>query len=828
MRGSGWLLGFAASGLWLVAFLWPAAALIIAFSMEEAGGDPSYRVAPHFIRTTLAWSFGVAIAAIVIGWPAGIWLSRLIGRRGFPWAAALCMLPVCLPAYLAFYAWEQAWPPGSALSSWAAEHRWTATLRGITLFVGLVSWSWPLVSWTIVGASLVRGNDTDELLRLDGASRWRRAWMRARQDGSALVLGGLFVFIFIHNNTTCFDVAQIRTVGYELRAMDELGASKRRLLAAGWPGMAGAALVALAAWWAIFRRSAHTGGLRRAHPGGGFGFHVALLVAVSIGIPAFLLIRAMPSGDSIARATAAFGGQVVNDVVFAFITGLLALVVFVGLTAMWLDRRAFIRRLATAQAACWLLAAIVPSTVIAQGYVAAYNRELLALDELVYRTEAIVVLARLARFAVLAALAARWAASSEPPERVMLRELDGAGTIVGLWKALRPTWMLTGGALVLVTTFIALGEVPVTVRLAPPVYDPIARVILNALHYQREDFASVMAVLLIAGGGAGAMVIAAIAVLRRRWLGLAPSAAMTLVMSAGIIFATGCSRSPAGQTNGVRLVFGGGGHSEGRFEYPRAMAVDAARGHLIVIDRTARVQRFGLNGAFQRAWMMPEYDQGFPTGVSIDEQGRVFIADTHEHRVVVFDADGRELMRFGRYGAGEGEFVYPTCIAFGPNGRLYVSEYGENERVQVFDADGRFLFAFGRRGTGPGEFNRPQSVVFNHAMTEVFVSDAANHRISVFTPEGEFLRSIGSPGTSPGQFRYPYGLTLLEDGSLLVAEFGNNRIQRIGPDGASLGIWGRPGTGEGEVYSPWATAVAGERIYVLDSRNHRVQVIDRF
>ena len=65
----------------------------------------------------------------------------------------------------------------------------------------------------------------------------------------------------------------------------------------------------------------------------------------------------------------------------------------------------------------------------------------------------------------------------------------------------------------------------------------------------------------------------------------------------------------------------------------------------------------------------------------------------------------------------------------------------------------------------------------------------------------------------------------LDDGSLLVCEYGNNRVQRLSPAGECLGLFGRPGTGDGELHAPWAVDGDAMRVFVLDSRNNRVQVI---
>ena len=125
------------------------------------------------------------------------------------------------------------------------------------------------------------------------------------------------------------------------------------------------------------------------------------------------------------------------------------------------------------------------------------------------------------------------------------------------------------------------------------------------------------------------------------------------------------------------------------------------------MDKSARVQRFSLDGEPQLEWRMPIWELGKPTGLNVSPDGRIFVADTHYFRVIAYDQEGTELMRFGSYGEGPGEFIFPTDVEFGSEGRLYVSEYGGNDRIQVFDADGSYLFGFGSFGSEAGQFNRP-------------------------------------------------------------------------------------------------------------------------
>lgn len=286
----------------------------------------------------------------------------------------------------------------------------------------------------------------------------------------------------------------------------------------------------------------------------------------------------------------------------------------------------------------------------------------------------------------------------------------------------------------------------------------------------------------------------------------------------------GC-KAPSDSDSIPLMIFGRSGHGPAEFNYPRAAAF-GPDGQLYVVDKAGRLQRFSQGGLFEAEWRMPETDAGKPTGIGIAPDGRLFAADTHYSRVLIFDRSGVELGRFGRNGDAGGEFRLPTDVAVAADGRIYVSEYGGNDRVSIFDADLRFLSSFGGVDAGTARLMRPQSLLIS-ADNSVVVADSCNHRVCRYTASGEWITAFGELGSGPGQLRFPYGVAELSDGSLVVAEYGNNRVQRFSRGGASLGVWGRAGRAAGQLAYPWTLATGGGgRVYVIDSGNNRVQVFD--
>ena len=276
------------------------------------------------------------------------------------------------------------------------------------------------------------------------------------------------------------------------------------------------------------------------------------------------------------------------------------------------------------------------------------------------------------------------------------------------------------------------------------------------------------------------------------------------------------------------IVWGRRGISDGRFQKPRAMAIDD-NDHIYVVDMTARIQVFDVDGNFLRSWKTPISDTGKPSGLSIDRDGRVLVADTHYYRILVYTPLG-ELLESrtlgGEQGSEPGKFGFVTDAVQDSTGAIYVSEYGSFDRIQKFTSEGEFLFQWGGRGSEPGQFLRPQNMVVDEK-NQIWIVDACNHRIQVFDATGEEPRLVkcwGELGSQPGQLRYPFDLALDGKGHLYVCELGNNRVQKFTLDGESLGCWGIAGRDEGELSHPWALVLDQRgRLHVLDTYNHRVQ-----
>ena len=219
-----------------------------------------------------------------------------------------------------------------------------------------------------------------------------------------------------------------------------------------------------------------------------------------------------------------------------------------------------------------------------------------------------------------------------------------------------------------------------------------------------------------------------------------------------------------------------GAEGPGRLAKPLGIDVDRA-GNLYVADATLRaVMVFDRDGRFLRKIGSEKMFDRI-SSVTVDPDGkRVYAVDiggvaSENHRVRVFDAlSGAHLSDIGKRGRGPGEFNLPRDLAIGRDGQLYVVDSG-NFRVQVFDAAGRYLNAFGNIGKQLGNFARPKEIAADRE-GNVYVVDTAFGNTQLFNAEGDLLMFIGERSEQDGPARYmlPSGVYVDEDGRMYVVD----------------------------------------------------------
>jgi len=284
----------------------------------------------------------------------------------------------------------------------------------------------------------------------------------------------------------------------------------------------------------------------------------------------------------------------------------------------------------------------------------------------------------------------------------------------------------------------------------------------------------------------------------------------------------GCGQP--GETLRPVRIWGEPGQHDGQFNQPRAIDF-LPDGRAVVLERSDRVQIFSPDGRWLKTWRVPTVARGNPRGLDIGPDGLIYVADTHNSRILVYDAAGHLARQWGRYGKGPGEFIWVTDVAVDRTGNVYTCEYGDrNDRVQKFDSQGRFVLQSGSFGERPGQFQRPQGIAVD-GRGFVYVADAVNHRVQKLSPQGEPLAAWGGAGEEPGRLRYPYDVSIDRAGRVYVLEYGNHRVSVFDSEGRFLQSFGGPGRAPGRMDHPWGVGVdARGAVYVADTRNGRIQV----
>ena len=169
-----------------------------------------------------------------------------------------------------------------------------------------------------------------------------------------------------------------------------------------------------------------------------------------------------------------------------------------------------------------------------------------------------------------------------------------------------------------------------------------------------------------------------------------------------------------------------------------------------------------------------------PSDVAWDRAGNIYVADGigPNNRVAKFDKDGKFLAHWGSTGAGQGQFSGVKAIALDAQGNVYVADSG-NKRIQVFDGNGTFKSEIGNVGTPIAMCmtrGATQYLYVSHAGDEDGMEDAAIYKVTL---DGKVVGKFGSAGKLPGEFGLANSIDCRNENELLVGEMTNWRVQRV-------------------------------------------------
>ena len=272
------------------------------------------------------------------------------------------------------------------------------------------------------------------------------------------------------------------------------------------------------------------------------------------------------------------------------------------------------------------------------------------------------------------------------------------------------------------------------------------------------------------------------------------------------------------------LSFGKEGSAAGMLLYPWGVAVNKRNEIAVTDNGNNRVQLFSSNGTYLRSFGTKGDKQGefnFPTGIAFDiKNENIFVSDTSNHRVQVFSKQGEYLKQFGGKGSLDHQLQYPRGLSVDSDGNVIVADT-ENKVIKIFSPSGQFLRKIDREGS----FNKPWYCV--QCENFLIVSDSEENSIKVFSREGDFLYKFGKKGKRDGEFNIPRCLSVNKAGHLMVCDSENNRFQVFDLNGKFITKFGTKGSGLRKLYNPAsATVLSDGRIVVSDFGNHCIQIFE--
>ncbi len=218
----------------------------------------------------------------------------------------------------------------------------------------------------------------------------------------------------------------------------------------------------------------------------------------------------------------------------------------------------------------------------------------------------------------------------------------------------------------------------------------------------------------------------------------------------------------------------------------------------------------------------------FAKGVTIDSEGRKYVANTGNHRVDIFTPDFKHITSIGgERGTGNDQFDGPADVAVSPDGKIFVLDAGNN-RVQVFNSSLKYLGTIaGKRGEGNDELYDPRKIAVGND-GKLYVADAGNVRLQIFNPDFSYSDTIqGVQAAILAEFDPRY-VAVNSEGHIYVTDSDSSRVLILNEDGEILDILGgEKGFGSNQFNDPRGIALDNSgRVYVVDTGNYRVQVYD--
>jgi tripartite motif-containing protein 71 len=205
-----------------------------------------------------------------------------------------------------------------------------------------------------------------------------------------------------------------------------------------------------------------------------------------------------------------------------------------------------------------------------------------------------------------------------------------------------------------------------------------------------------------------------------------------------------------------------------------------------------------------------------PSDIAIAPSGDIYLVDGVNNRVIALASDGSWKFDFGGAGKDAGRFVYPLGIDISRDGKVFIADSG-NHRIQVFDLTGKFLYKFNVESESPKHGSDPVDIIASKLKGYLYVADNENHNIKVYNRKGVLQFKWGKFGEEHGEFRYPGIMTQNEYNEIFVVDVLNTRAQKFSPFGDYIATVGSWGVRQGNFFRPKGVALdKNNRVFVSD------------
>ena len=209
-----------------------------------------------------------------------------------------------------------------------------------------------------------------------------------------------------------------------------------------------------------------------------------------------------------------------------------------------------------------------------------------------------------------------------------------------------------------------------------------------------------------------------------------------------------------------------------------------------------------------------------PSDVSVAENGNIYIVDSGNHRIAVFDDTGEHITFISGKGQKQAELLNPVGIDVAEN-NIYVADK-DNHRIQVFNLDGTYKNNITLKQGN--KLIRPVDIAVNEKLKLFYITGNNNHKVMVYDYSEKLLHQWGGEGTNRGEFRYPATVSVFKN-NIYAVDVLNSRVQIFNAKGELQSIAGEWGVLPGQLFRPKGVALDNKgNIYISDSYLGVIQV----